>query len=324
MIVLLLCIGIFIYIRYPKEKYTYAILKQNNGINLDSIEWMGVAPDGVSTCLVEYGATPSIYDVVPGKYIVHEDVEEYTRAVFYDEECLGFEDYHEVFELYLCDIKTKERTHIYDIKELVEQNYPGCYISSYGGVYEWEGQNVYEVCITEKEWEEDYPWEELCLYISIQDKSYAIYEKEIEKWSIHTTDIFYRLNEERLLLNNLSFEMLEEMGHPYIYALPYQNFEGVFCIDGLAEYLPEHNEVLYGMFPGLEQYRGEENCYICLYIGGNPTAEELLRLFMEDGQEISFEGAVLPGEYSIDGEDHEIHSFEEYEQWYDEGESTKE
>ena len=99
------------------------------------------------------------------------------------------------------------------------------------------------------------------------------------------------------------------------FLMEYHNFEGVYQIEIMAKYLPKQNEALYGMFPELEQYRGEEDCYVCLYIGGYPTAEELLRLFMEDGQEISFEGVVMSGEYSIDGEEHEIHSFEEYEQW---------
>ena len=38
-------------------------------------------------------------------------------------------------------------------------------------------------------------------------------------------------------------------------------------------------------------------------------------VLVEDGQEISFEGCVLPANSSKDGQEHEIHSFEEYEQW---------
>ena len=45
------------------------------------------------------------------------------------------------------------------------------------------------------------------------------------------------------------------------------------------------------------------------------TDEEVMRLLMEDGEEISFEGCVLPADESKDGEEHEIHSFEEFYQW---------
>ena len=53
---------------------------------------------------------------------------------------------------------------------------------------------------------------------------------------------------------------------------------------------------------------GEEDI-VTFYIGGAPTAEEILKLFLEDGEEISFEGCVLPAKLSIDEQDHEIRSF---------------
>ena len=156
------------------------------------------------------------------------------------------------------------------------------------------------------------------IWVNIEDGSYSVQESGIEKQSTHTTDIFLCLEEHRLLRNNLPNEMLEELY--YFYSFPYQNYEGVFEVRGLAEYLPQNNEFLYSLFPELEQYRGEENCYIYMLIGGNPSDEELLRLFMEDGQQISFSGGLLSGQYTIDGEDHEIYSFEDYERWraYDE------
>ncbi|WP_268874764.1 hypothetical protein [Clostridium sp. Marseille-P3244] len=40
-----------------------------------------------------------------------------------------------------------------------------------------------------------------------------------------------------------------------------------------------------------------------------------MRLLMEEGEEISFEGCVLPANESNDDKEHEIHSFEEFYQW---------
>ena len=315
MIILFLCIGIFLflYTRGPKEQYL--IIEEYKSRSLESIEWIGVAPDGISTCLVEYGGRPSRYDIVPGKYIVHEELEGYKRYIYLDGEYIGEECCYEDYQLYVYDLVTHEKRTIYDMNDFMEQNYPGCYISAFSDeVFSWNGQNVYTVRIWRRIVKNEYPWNVQYLYINTEDGSFEEHEDDPEKNYSSTTDgVFYNTDGTSLFEQNLPEGILEE-----ICIFTYQNYEGIFEVRGLAEYLPEHNDVLYGMFPELEQYRGEEDCYICLYIGGNPTAEELLRLFMEDGQEISFEGVVLPGKYSIDGEDHEIHSFEEYEQWYDE------
>ena len=90
----------------------------------------------------------------------------------------------------------------------------------------------------------------------------------------------------------------------------------VVRIEMPKKYLPESNETLYKEFPGLKNYGGSEEDIVTFYIGGAPTAEEILKLFLEDGEEISFEGCVLPAKLSIDEQDHEIRSFDEYEQWY--------
>lgn len=291
----------------------------DKGRSIDDIEWISVAEDGVSTCLVAYDFAPYYYyDVVPGRYIIYTSIKGNAEFinVYLDDNFV-----YDEFKIYAYDIATRKTRLVFDVTELIDENpniqvtdeAKGCFVIGEEFIY----QNVYEQRPNKdipygQEIDKDY----LC--INIEDSSYRIQKEIIGEWYTDTITVFYVLEEEKLLSNNLPAGMLEEMGPEFAYyAISYQNFEGVFEVRGLAEYLPEHNEVLYGMFPGLEQYRGEEDCHICLYIAGNPTAEELLRLFMEDGQEISFEGVVLSGKDSIDGEDHEIRSFEEYEQWYD-------
>ena len=79
-----------------------------------------------------------------------------------------------------------------------------------------------------------------------------------------------------------------------------------------AKLLPEESQSLYSRFPSLRQFQGQEDLEVNIVITGYPTAEEILEMFMEDGREISFEGLVLSGDLSIDGEYHEINSFEDY------------
>jgi len=76
--------------------------------------------------------------------------------------------------------------------------------------------------------------------------------------------------------------------------------------------LPMESENLYSRFPGLRQYQGQNGLEINLELTGYPTAEEVFELFMEDDHEVVFEGLVISGDYSIDGEEHKITSFEDY------------
>lgn len=286
--------------------------------NIDHIEWMGVAEDGVSTCIVQYDYFNAA-EIVPGDCVICTSEKGSVTKISYDVN-KSFE--YERFEIYAYDIETREKRFLFDVVEFLE-DYPGMQIPD--PIRGWSdcviinGQPVYQRAF-EPCPQIDIPYEQVdCDYlcINVEDGSYTIQENRTSWLPQYPVDIYYDLEDRKLLRNNLPEGMMEilddEIGGGY--AWPYTNYEGVFEVYGIAEYLPQNNEVLYGMFPELKQYRGEENCFIYMLIGGDPTAEELLRLFMEDGQEISFEGAVLSGERSIDGEPHEIHSFEEYEQW---------
>ncbi len=294
-----------------KIHFDYEFAKEDH---VENIEWIGVAEDGVSTCIVQYDKCPFFYNVVPGRYII-EFSESWSRKYIGYEEGFAYE--YDYSESYVYDIETGERRELFDFMSLMEQ-YPdmqmsdslisGCFVLEDGSsIYQRIIEPRAQVGVSSDERDPDYIW------VNIEDGSYSIEEERIKEEPWNRTSIFIYLEDDRLLKNNLPNKMLEEMS--YTYASPYKNYEGVFEVCGLAEYLPRKNEALYSLFPELEQYRGEENCYIYMLIGGNPSDEELLRLFMEDGQQISFSGGLLSGQYTIDGEDHEIYSFEDYERW---------
>lgn len=79
--------------------------------------------------------------------------------------------------------------------------------------------------------------------------------------------------------------------------------------------LPNENKKLYGKFPELKQFQGQEGLIAKIFLANYPSPEEIMKLFLEDGHEISFEGCVMDGKYSIDGLPHEINSFDEFNQW---------
>ena len=119
-----------------------------------------------------------------------------------------------------------------------------------------------------------------------------------ESWAEGFLDKFYYDNG---LINNEFKDFLIQ--HP---------FPNITKITFIPENLPLESESLYSRFPELKDFQGQDGLEINVLLTGYPTAEEVFELFIEDGHEIVFDGVVMSGEYSIDGEEHEIHSFEDY------------
>ena len=92
--------------------------------------------------------------------------------------------------------------------------------------------------------------------------------------------------------------------------------EGIAEVRIVTYALPKENKELYSKFPRLKQYQGQEGLVAQIFLGNYPSAEEVMKLFLEEGQEISFEGCIMDGKYSIDGLPHEINSFDEFDQWF--------
>jgi len=55
---------------------------------------------------------------------------------------------------------------------------------------------------------------------------------------------------------------------------------------------------------------------LVVVLTGSPSYEELVELLAEDGQELSFNDIVIKSEDSIDGMEHQIHSFDEWRKYY--------
>ena len=101
-------------------------------------------------------------------------------------------------------------------------------------------------------------------------------------------------------------------------------FPSIVMITLSPDNLPLESESLYTRFPELRQYQGLDGYEINVVLTGYPTAEEIFKLFMEDGHEIVFEDLIMRGDLSIDGEYHEIHSFEDYFRFRDTSEWEEE
>lgn len=117
-----------------------------------------------------------------------------------------------------------------------------------------------------------------------------------------------------------SFLDLNEIKNTFIGYYGY--WKNTYCIRLPIINLPDENEVLYTMFPELkERVKNAKNQewasdqmipYVDIYLTDDPTSEEMIRLILPEGQEISFEGMGISKSKSVDGVSHEIHSFEDY------------
>ena len=53
-----------------------------------------------------------------------------------------------------------------------------------------------------------------------------------------------------------------------------------------------------------------------MVLTGNPRYEEVVELLTEDGKELSFKDIIIKNEASVDGLEHQIHSFDEWRKYY--------
>lgn len=281
---------------------------------IDEIVWMGVAEDGVSTCVIETIGDLNLR-ILPGKSVFL--LSRYGEEVDFDAE---YEEY--LFKEYSIEDGTWRG--IVDITEVLEE-YPEYLISEVGtNFYYIDGENYIRVCIAIKpdEGESIYDYmdrQNIWKYIYLNIDTGKMFEGERNQFSDKIMgDVYSLLDNEEFLAENISEEFAEryKSWEHLTWFGPKTN--GYFKIRLETADLPQQNEELYSLFPELKNYIGQEGYYVHLLIGNNPSAEYLLRLLMEDGKEISFEHMEpIPADESIDGQEHEVHSFEEYYQWKD-------
>ena len=302
-----------------KEKYEYFTYVETGNTNEEN-----------TVVITSDSAYTVINCVVPGKYICIPDVEyQYDKT---NEDILEIKK--ALYRVY--DLETGELLRTIDIEKVKEETAPNMRMQtliSPGIVVTGEANYIYFKLRDSADKQNRI--KKRSLYINVETGKGFIpdpgnpplpeeleygdenYEKMMDSHGQH-----YWLRDDRTgVLAANGFETFEP-------ASGRREWEGLFVmhvtdrilgITTMRKYLPEENEKLYSEFPGLKEYKGEGDEYVTVYLEAYLTTEEIMELFMEDGEEISFEGCVIQPEDSIDWRLHEVHSFEEIEQWYDGG-----
>lgn len=215
------------------------------------------------------------------------------------------------------NLKTRELLKTIDLKEIMKKDMPSYKFESLLWVIEREGENPL-LCL--RVMEDTYPNKFAYIDLETEEVVGVLSTEEVGDYGIGIVEknefdalANALINEDEIgILKENNMQFLEGKLASYIMDYSYLKI----CLT--KESIPAGDLRLYQEFPGLKDYDlGEdESLYICLDTSKSGP-KELIELFLEEGQEISFEGCVLPAELSIDGVEHDINSFEDYYQWRD-------
>lgn len=165
------------------------------------------------------------------------------------------------------------------------------------------------------------------IYIDVETGE--LFEKEYE-------DIIYDLEDENrvnsIYTSQFSKFMKQNMGRAvwsdfdtnFVRTLSF--FEGCRQIHFTdIENIYENNTKLFTMFPELKILCDEvkkndinkvrANMAVDIVLTGNPSDEEIMSIILPEGREVSFEGIKINAENSVDGKEHDIHSFDEWREY---------
>ena len=149
------------------------------------------------------------------------------------------------------------------------------------------------------------------LYTNFQNEETMIKPRMTEDWLLARSryvDIFSR----KFLESNME-------NCPYVTTMYY--WEDAVKLSFTTDKLPKNNKKLYEKFPDLKEKLDELEekglrARLEVVLTGKPSYEEIMELLMEEGREPVFEDIKISAEDSVDGEEHEVHSFDEWRAYY--------
>ena len=149
------------------------------------------------------------------------------------------------------------------------------------------------------------------LYTNFQNEETMIKPRMTEDWLLARSryvDIFSR----KFLESNME-------NCPYVTTMYY--WEDAVKLSFTTDKLPRNNKKLYEKFPDLKEKLDELEekglrARLEVVLTGKPSYEEIMELLMEEGREPVFEDIKISAEDSVDGEEHEVHSFDDWRAYY--------
>lgn len=256
---------------------------------------------------------------IPSKYIVGIDAEYEVSFALHDieeyVEYLPIPDIKKII-MSLYYIESGELKETIDLKEI---------LGNYGKSIKYLNYQSYDVLLIDEE-----PYVKILvsdnyhLPKDISDKivydEKQLYINLLTKQCIEEGDIpsELKVNEDRnvkFLTRYLSFAKQK------FFVSVYDSWEGVVEASADIDKINENHKKLYEKFPDLKEKidklkRDKKDAKLVVVLTGSPGYEELAELLKEDGQEDIFKDIVIKSEDSVDGMEHQIHSFDEWRKYY--------
>jgi hypothetical protein len=256
---------------------------------------------------------------IPSKYIVGIDAEYEVLVALHDieeyVEYLPIPDIKKII-MSLYDIESGELKETIDLKEI---------LGNYGKSIKYLNYQSYDVLLIDED-----PYVKILvrdnyhLPKDINDKflynERQLYINLLTKQCIEADDIpsELKVNEDqnmKFLTGYLSFAKQK------FFVSAYDCWEGVVEASADIDNINNNYKKLYEKFPDLKEKidklkKENKDAELVVVLTGSPSYEELAELLTEDGQEDIFKDIVIKSEDSVDGMEHQIHSFDEWRKYY--------
>lgn len=256
---------------------------------------------------------------IPSKYIVGIDSEyEIVVNIGDMEEYIEYIPTSDIKKtiVSLYDIESGELEKTIDIKEILDK---------YGKSISNVKQQYYDIVLIDEE-----------PYIGIRVYDINHLPREIREVSVPNQRILYvnlltkqcieegaipselKVNEDRnmkFLTGYLSFAKQK------FFVSVYDSWEGVVEASADIDKINENHKKLYEKFPDLKEKidklkRDKKDAELVVVLTDSSSYEELAELLKEDGQEDIFKDIVIRTKDSVDGMEHQIHSFDDWRKYY--------
>lgn len=265
-------------------------------------------------------------DIIPNRYATDNDLQGRYLDTSRDENGnpLGFNlktTELDKFNVDIYDIKTGEKLKTIDVKSIFDNDdnikpdkpYKAMALEYDGKPYimVWSEQ-------TSEDIENGNEYKGKAVFINIEDETY------FEDWVIDVADR-YKKGEKIAFVNKRDIfnEILLKQNslYSYITVSSFSDWEGfmdVYIYD--IDRIPKDNKKLYELFPKLRENLDKlisegERAKVTFMLPDSISDKELLDMFFENVEDISFDGVIVDGRHSVDGLPHKINNFDDFKKY---------
>lgn len=311
--IICVCFSAYIFSKSRDEAKTVSIQESISDILMTERSKIGEK----DLCIVEKDKDPlSTTSLIDDKYILLSNIKYDTHSIITDGYSKTSKEFdirlYSQYDISIFDIDTHQKIAEVDGRKYIEDA-----TSQHEGFLIWDAniqEDRFEI------WLENLIGERYLSSYNISTGAPIEYEKggvlETKENSILDKNEQY-FEELKLLGNWLAKgnSLASINGLSYFRCNPVTNLPGTARVALPSQQLPVNNSQLYSRFPSLEQYKGMDDCMVEVYIHDYVPPEDILKLFLEEGKEIQYDGFTLRASCSIDGEDHDIFNSREFYKW---------